>query len=224
MPVSLLRAIIPLRSPACARRRLISVLSEKQRHELFFKLARQTVMALKEVPLIEDLTIVTASAEVETLAAHLEVRVLHQMRDEGINAACEAAIATFSARAPTSVLILPGDLPLVSADALNSLMHAARRQTRGVTIVPDRRHVGTNALVCSPADAIRLRFGPNSFSEHLRTAHEHGLEVQIFESAALSLDVDEPEDLEAWLGADSPSVASALFRATPLASPDLSDR
>jgi len=44
-----------------------------------------------------------------------------------------------------------------------------------VTIVPDRRHIGTNALVCTPADAIRLRFGPNSFSEHLRTAREHSL-------------------------------------------------
>jgi len=72
-----------------------------------------------------------------------------------------------------------------------------------VTIVPDRRHVGTNALVCTPADAIRLRFGPNSFAAHLRTAQEHGLEARIFESSELALDIDEPEDLDAWRGYDT---------------------
>jgi 2-phospho-L-lactate guanylyltransferase len=169
---------------------------------MYFTLARRIITALRDVPLVRDTVIVTSSAEVEIFAGHLGVRVMHQMRDEGINSACEAAIASSSAVGITNALIVPGDLPLVCSESLTALLQGAHLQDRGVTVVPDRHHVGTNALVCTPADAIRLRFGPNSFAAHLRTAQEHGLEARIFESGELALDIDEPEDLDAWRGYD----------------------
>jgi len=202
---------------------------------MYFTLARRAVRALRAVPIIRDIVIVTSSAEVANFAGHLMARVVHQTRDEGINAACEAAIRDFPtgdfssgelpAGGAATALIIPGDLPLISSDAISALLHAAHLHERGVTIVPDRHHIGTNALVCTPADAIRPRFGPNSFAEHLRTAQEHGLEVRIFESGELALDIDGPEDLDVWGGRDNDSdVLSLSFPATGLASPDLSDR
>lgn len=170
---------------------------------MYFTLARRMLIALRGVPLVHDTVIVTSSAEVEMFAGHMGVRVIHQVRDEGVNAACEAAIAASAPAGLTSALIVPGDLPLVTSESLLALLQSARLDERGVTLVPDRRHLGTNALVCTPADAIRLSFGPNSFAEHLRTAQAHGLEVRIFESGELALDIDEPEDLDAWRGYDS---------------------
>jgi 2-phospho-L-lactate guanylyltransferase len=201
--MSYIRAFVPLKHPACARHRLLEALTAKQRHSMYFTLARRVVTALRDVPLVRDTVIVTSSAEVEIFAGHLGVRVMHQMRDEGINSACDAAIASSSAMGITNALIVAGDLPLVCSESLTALLQGAHLQQRGVTIVPDRRHVGTNALVCTPADAIRLRFGPNSFAAHLRTAQEHGLEARIFESSELALDIDEPEDLDAWRRYDS---------------------
>src|SRR5262249_49433056 len=178
-------------------------LTAKQRHSMYFTLARRILLALRDVPMVRDTVIVTSSAEVEIFAGHLGVRVMHQVRDEGINSACEAATAAYSVVGITSALIIAGDLPLVRSESITALLQGAHLQGRGVTIVPDRRHVGTNALVCTPADAIRLRFGPNSFAQHLRTAQEHELAVRIFESGELALDIDEPEDLDAWRGYDS---------------------
>lgn len=198
------RAFIPLKHPACARVSLLESLTAKQRHSMYFTLARRIVVALRGVPQVRDILIVTSSAEVEMFAGHMGVRVLHQARDAGTNAACEAAIAASTAAGVTNALIVPGDLPLVTGESLTALLDAARLEERGVTLVPDRRHLGTNALVCTPADAIRLRFGPNSFAEHLRTAQAHGLPVRIFESGELALDIDDPEDLDAWRGYDSP--------------------
>jgi len=172
---------------------------------MYFTLARRIITALRDVPMVRDSVIVTSSAEVEMFAGHLGVRVMHQVRDEGINSACEAAIASSSVVGITNALIIAGDLPLVSSESITALLQASNLQNRGVTIVPDRRHVGTNALVCTPADAIRLRFGPNSFAAHIRTAQDHGLEVRIFESGELALDIDDPEDLDAWRGYDSRS-------------------
>ena len=201
--MSYIRAFVPLKHPACAQPRLLEALTAKQRHSMYFTLARRIITALRDVPLVRDTVILTSSAEVEIFAGHLGVRVMHQMRDEGINSACEAAIASSSAVGITNALIVAGDLPLVSSESLTALLQAAHLQERGVTIVPDSRHVGTNALVCTPADAIRLRFGAKSFAAHLRTAQEHGLEARIFESGELALDIDEPEDLDAWRRYDS---------------------
>jgi 2-phospho-L-lactate guanylyltransferase len=203
--MSYMRAFVPLKHPACAWYRLLEALTAKQRHSLYFTLARRVITALREVPLVRDTVIVTSSAEVEIFAGHLGVRVMHQVRDEGINSACEAAIASSCAVGITNALIVAGDLPLVCSESLTALLQGAHLQERGVTIVPDRRHIGTNALVCTPADAIRLRFGPNSFAAHLRTAQEHGLDARIFESSELALDIDEPEDLDLWRSYDSRS-------------------
>jgi 2-phospho-L-lactate guanylyltransferase len=170
---------------------------------MYFTLARRIITALRDVPMVRDTVIVTSSAEVEMFAGHLGVRVMHQVRDEGINSACEAAIASSSVVGITNALIVAGDLPLVSSESITALLQASELQRRGVTVVPDRRHLGTNALVCTPADAIRLRFGPNSFAEHIRTAQDHGLEVRVFESGELALDIDDPEDLDAWREYDS---------------------
>lgn len=201
--VTYIRAFVPLKHPACARSRLLEALTAKQRHSMYFTLARRIITALRDVPMVRDTVVVTSSAEVEIFAGHLGVRVMHQMRDEGINAACEAALASSSGI--SNALIVPGDLPLATSESLTALLQSAHLQERGVTIVPDRHHIGTNALVCTPADAIRLRFGTNSFAEHLRTAREHGLVCRVFESGELALDIDEPEDLDAWRGYDSPT-------------------
>jgi 2-phospho-L-lactate/phosphoenolpyruvate guanylyltransferase len=189
----------------------LEALTAKQRHSMYFTLARRIITALRDVPMIRDTVIVTSSAEVEIFAGHLGVRVMHQMRDTGINAACEAAIASSSAVGITNALILPGDLPLVTSESVTELLQSAHLQERGVTIVPDRHHTGTNALVCTPADAIRPRFGPNSFAEHLRTAQEHGLPCRVFGSGELALDIDEPEDLDAWRGYDSRSCGNTYL-------------
>src|SRR6266404_1025497 len=218
--MSCIRSFVPLKHPACARQRLLEELTAKQRHSMYFTLARRIITALRDVPLVRDTVIVTSSAEVEIFAGHLGVRVMHQMRDEGINAACEVALTSSSAIGITNALIVAGDLPLVCSESLTALLQSAHLNERGVTIVPDRHHVGTNALVCTPADAIRLRFGPNSFAAHLRTAQEHGLEARIFESGELALDIDEPEDLDAWRAYDSANDGPQTLEVRP-ASPSL---
>lgn len=182
---------------------MLEQLTAKQRHSMYFTLARRIITALRDVPLVRDTVIVTSSAEVEIFATHLGVRVMHQMVDDGINSACEAAIASSSAVGITNALIVSGDLPMVTSGSITALLQAADIHHQGVTIVPDRHHLGTNAMVCTPAHAVRLQFGPNSFGEHLRMAREHGLMTRVYESGELALDIDEPEDLDAWRGYDT---------------------
>jgi 2-phospho-L-lactate guanylyltransferase len=196
---------------------MLEDLTAKQRHSMYFTLVKRIITALRDVPMVRDTVIVTSSAEVEIFAEHLGVRVMHQMHDEGINSACEAAISSSSAVGITNALIVSGDLPMVTSDSIKALLQFADLRHPGVTIVPDRHHKGTNALVCTPADAIQLRFGPNSLLEHLRMAQARGLPSRVFESGELALDIDEPEDLDAWRGYDTHRNVGDLRESTPVA-------
>ena len=71
-----------------------------------------------------------------------------------------------------------------------------------VTITPSRDFQGSNAVLCSPPDALEFRFGDDSFYPHLETARRSGIEPTVVERPRIALDVDTPVDL-------------ATFAATP---------
>src|ERR1700750_1186832 len=68
MRVTYIRAFVPLKHPVCARRRMLEDLTAKQRHSMYFTLARRIITALRDVPMVRDIVVVTSSAEVELLA------------------------------------------------------------------------------------------------------------------------------------------------------------
>jgi len=59
--MSYIRAFVPLKHPACARHGLLDALTAKQRHSMYFTLARRLITALRDVPLVRDSVIVIAA-------------------------------------------------------------------------------------------------------------------------------------------------------------------
>lgn len=192
-------AVVALKSPDTAKSRLRPLLSDAERRDLYFVMARKVIGALKATPQFERVMVVTAGAEVENFARRLGAEVIRQSEDSGTAAAFAHALASFHSIQPERVLLIPGDLPLISPAALEKLIDQST-DFSGVCIVPDRKRVGTNALLCSPPDAIPPCFGVRSFDKHLAAAKERGVDVRVFESEALSLDIDVADDL-ALLGA-----------------------
>jgi len=159
-------------------------------------MAQRVLRALTAVPAITAVSVVTACEEVGRFAAGMGAAVIHQDEDGGTAAAFAHAVATLRRGGlPARTLMIAGDLPLIAASDLMSL---ANRQTvnPGVLIVPDRKRIGTNALLCSPPDAIEPRFGAESFQGHVSAARAAGVPYQVVESPALSLDIDVADDLE----------------------------
>ena len=103
---------------------------------------------------------------------------------------------------PERVLMVPGDLPLISPAALTTFLADAGRGP-GVAIVPDRRRVGTNLLLCAPPHAIAPCFGGHSFERHLAAAAAARIEARVLHIEELALDLDEPQDLEYLQSQDS---------------------
>ena len=108
------------------------------------------------------------------------------------------------------LLTVPGDIPLVEPDDIRALL-AAHDAASGFTIVPARDEMGSNAILCSPADAVPLRFGDNSFFPHLAAARARGLEPHIVRCPRIALDIDTPDDLALFLATPSRTRARALL-------------
>ena len=53
--------------------------------------------------------------------------------------------------------------------------------------------------MCSPADAVPLRFGEDSFFPHLAAAKENGIEPVVLRLPRVALDIDTPGDLTAFI-------------------------
>lgn len=117
----------------------------------------------------------------------------------GLDAAVEAGVRAAADRGAESVVVLPGDVPLLQPEDIQALADAAASASRVVVVVPDRHGTGTNALALRPPTVIAPSFGPGSAARHLAAARAAGALARTLEVPRLALDIDTPEDLaELW--------------------------
>lgn len=212
-------ALVPLKSSERAKSRLAEVLDVEQRRRLFFALAERVILALHESRNIDAVAVVTSSREVAEFAKALGAMPILQEADVGMSPALESALWSLQTMQPERVLMVPGDLPLICARAVDAIFDTQTSHEH-VVLVPDRRHEGTNALLCSPPQAIAPHFGCASFARHLSAARAANIATRVVEIAELALDLDCADDLN-YLRNHAGERAKNIL--TPLRSRDASD-
>ena len=202
-------AVVPFKGTAQAKQRLAPALTSAQRQELALAMLDDVLRSLAAVTELAEVLVVTVDPAAGALAAQFGARVSSDDACEGHTAAVTGAAHRLAAQG-LGLLTVPGDIPLVEPDDIRALL-AAHGAASGFTIVPARDEMGSNAILCSPADAVPLRFGDNSFFPHLAAARAHGLEPQIVRRPRIALDIDTPEDLALFLATPSRTRARALL-------------
>jgi 2-phospho-L-lactate/phosphoenolpyruvate guanylyltransferase len=189
-------ALVPIRGLETAKTRLGEDLDAEERVELVTNLLRRTLMATRDARRVSGTIVVTMDPDAAGIATELRAIGLVE-RAPGLNAAIEAARSVAIARGATAVLVLPADLPSVSAEAIDDLVATAADAGRlgGLAVaVPDRHGSGTNALLLSPPDAIDPAFGDSSRAAHAARAETAGVRWLELDGP-LALDLDTPADL-----------------------------
>jgi 2-phospho-L-lactate/phosphoenolpyruvate guanylyltransferase len=184
--------VVPVRSFEGAKSRLGAVLDAEERRDLVERLLRRTVAAALAARGVAEVVVVSPDPEVLALAATLGARPVAQ-RSRGLNPAIHEA--RDAARNAGRLLVLPADIPAVSAAALGAVLDAGDRAgTPGVIVAPDRHGRGTNALLLDPPDVIDPAFGGDSRAAHAWLASSADAAVAEV-PGVLELDVDTPDDL-----------------------------
>lgn len=192
-------AVIAARGGGNAKSRLSARLGEQQRSALVEAMLADMLTALHNTESISSIWVVTPTPALASIATKSGANALPDTGIGGINGAFELARAAIASIDPSgTVLLLPGDIPLLSAHEINALLHAS--SSEAIAIAPANGDGGTGALALTATCPLALAFGPDSFAKHIAGAHAHGLETQTIVAPRIGLDIDRPADLDAFLG------------------------
>ena len=186
--------IIPIKSLNQAKHRLKHVLYPDERQEFFKAMFEDVLSTMMSVPDFEQVAVATVCPAAGIIAKKYGAIVLSTSQDEGQTAAVERSAKILDAREITSMLVIPGDVPLVTVEEIKIVLDL-HEKAPSMTIVPAQDELGSNCIALSPTIAAPLRFGPNSYFPHLETARKLGLSLQSPKLPGLGLDIDTPEDL-----------------------------
>jgi 2-phospho-L-lactate guanylyltransferase len=157
-----------------------------------------------------QVAVVTGDAEARSLARQCGFEILDDPEEAGESAAVERATRTLKAQGAESVLVIPGDIPLITSGELEAIYAAA--PPAGTVLVPSRDGRGTNAALRKPASLFPLRFGNDSFVPHRAAAAATGLPLVVLTLPGIALDVDTPQDLAALVAAPGERRSQRLAR------------
>lgn len=210
MPVTDVHAVVPVKNLGDVKQRLAGALDRPERMALFRAMLEDVLEALSGASSLAGIALVTRDEEAVALAERHGAECLIEPENRGHTAAVELAARALAARGAGGLLQVPGDIPRVTSEEIEAVI-AAHAPAPAVTIAPSRDFRGSNAVLCSPPDVFPFRFGDDSFFPHLAAARAIGIEPTVIERPGIGLDVDTPDDLEAFLAVPSGTRAYRLL-------------
>ena len=186
-------ALVPTKELAYAKTRLAPLLDPMQRRELVLAMLRDVLTTLCAASDLAGVAVVSRDPQVRELCAEVGALVLHDTGSE-LNASLTQGTAQLATRDAKSVLVVPGDVPLVTRGDITALVESLK-EGAALALAPARQGGGTNALGLYIPSPMTFQFGIDSFALHTAQALRHDLITHVYRSPTLGLDIDTPEDL-----------------------------
>ncbi len=209
-------AVVPVKTLDEAKQRLAAAFSPALRRALVLAMLTDVLTALAAAEGLDGILVASADAEVAALAGSFGAVVDDDAATGGLTAAVTHAGRRLAAEGRAAMLVLPGDVPGVTAAEIGALVDAHRAGS-AVVIVPAHDRRGTNAMLVAPPDAIRFAFGRDSFLPHVAAARQAGLSPLVLPLPGIGLDCDHPGDVAQFARRASDTATFRLLAAEGLA-------
>lgn len=199
-------AVIPVKRLDAAKTRLGSP-DNPRRPELALAFVRDVIDACRQAPSVGAIIIVTDDDEVISVASGITVC------PEPIGGGLNSAIRQGAALADGPVVALAGDLPCLSAAALEVVLNDAAKCPR--SLLSDSEGSGTAMLLAHDSESLDPHFGLGSREAHIQAGF-----VDLADTPSATLrthlaaarrDVDTPDDLRDALAIGVGTHTSALL-------------
>ena len=192
-------AILPVKEMAGAKQRLAPLLSPEERIALMQVMLRDVLAALSAAQGLAGIALVTLDSWAEALAQEHGARIITQGAREGHTGAVTSAAAVLQAEGVAAILTMPGDIPAAKPLEIEALI-AASITAPTFIIAPAHDEQGSNAILMSPPNAVKLRFGEDSYFPHLAAARVAGITPQNLRLPGIAMDIDHPADIARFAG------------------------
>ncbi len=207
--------LIPVKNLENAKQRLSPVLGHADRVALARTMLQDVLETLRSWSNCPKVAVVTSDPFALDMARQFNFEVIVDRSNRSETDAIEMATRVCQSLGADSTLVIPGDIPLVQATELETILQAAPRE--GAVLVPSADGRGTNAVWRLPADLFPLRFGNDSFRPHLTAARATQKPCIVLSLPGIGLDVDTPADLHQLVAAPGETRAQRLARQWDLA-------
>jgi 2-phospho-L-lactate guanylyltransferase len=192
-------AAVPVKEFTGAKQRLAALLTPSQREILAATMLEDVLAALTGARLLGGILLNTVEPRATAMAQRYGARVVTDGARDGHTGAVMGMARALAAEGH-AMLTLPGDIPRVTADEVDTVV-ASCLPPPSFTIVPAHDELGSNAVLCAPPRSVPLRFGDDSYFPHLAAARRVGIEPTIVRLPGIAMDIDHPADLRMFLAA-----------------------
>lgn len=191
-------ALLPLKNFDEAKQRLSGVLSPLERRGLFQAMVEDVLEVLHKHPHLDGILLLSDDPTARLLAELYQVDFLQEsaLCARGLNGVVQAGVEYLAEQGINDVMVIHGDLPLISAEEVSHLINCHKQQSPALTIAPDARQEGTNCLLCNPASVLTYCYGNQSLARHSLQSRQKNLALKIELLWGMSRDIDTPEDLD----------------------------
>jgi 2-phospho-L-lactate guanylyltransferase len=187
--------LIPVKDPANGKTRLSGLLTPEERRLLAWEMFEDVAQAAGAATKPDRIVVVTSFERAGQRAAKAGFDVMIEESQFSESASVDWASRELTLAGADAVMRLPADVPLVTPDDVDELLSTSLKSP-GALLVPSREGTGTNCIIRTPPDLFPSRFGPNSLALHQEEASLAGINCVVRENFRISVDIDEPADLE----------------------------
>ena len=193
--------LIPVKSTARAKARLAALLDQPARQQLSLAMLEDVLVAVMPATgsLVDGVFVATSDPDATRIARASGATVLTEPEQRSESHSVDTASLLLAEQGMEAVLTIPADIPAVHTEDIAAILSATGESDLAVLLVPSRDENGTNAIWRRSPHAIPSRFGFDSFRKHQGEAEARGLRWGILRVPRLAVDIDEPEDLGAFL-------------------------
>jgi 2-phospho-L-lactate guanylyltransferase len=191
-------AVVPIKELEGAKQRLAPLLTPAQRRALIEVMMGEVLEAVAGARSLAGIVVVTIDPRAAVLAKRLDARIVTDGAREGHTGSVTAGLRLLAREKRRGMITLPADIPAATGREID-LVVAAHLPAPSFTISPAHDDLGSNAVICSPPDAVPLRFGDNSYFPHLDAARAQDIEPTVIRQPGIAMDIDHPIDLASFL-------------------------
>ncbi len=189
-------AVIPIKQLENAKQRLSGLLDATERKLLFRAMVEDVLTAVEACVHIDSIVVVTDDQAVADLARGFGAQIRPEPDVPGLIEAVTQTGQQLALEGVTTMVFLPGDVPLVTAEELEVVLEGfGTGPDPEFLIVPASDLGGSNCVAVSPPDCMNFGFGIDSFRKHLDIARGLGLTPVVAKLPGIGLDIDTPADL-----------------------------
>lgn len=185
--------IIPVKTLERSKTRLSSVLAPSERANLTLQMLSNQLELLSRMAEVDGVMVVSRDPDVAELVKRWGGELLIEESDQGLNGALTVARSALEARAD-HILILPSDLPLMSAESVKMMLDARPE----AAICRDRHGSGTNGIMLPTNRPFHFHFGKNSYFLHRQQFAQNKISFYELFLSDIAFDLDTPADWSEW--------------------------